>query len=59
MEWSIRLRDGIAPLEGRVEIFIEDSWKVVADNDWDLQDAHVVCRQLGFPTAKVGKVTMG
>ena len=58
MEWSIRLRDGIVPLEGKVEIFIEDSWQVVIDNDWDLVDAHVVCRQLGFSQAKVGKVIM-
>lgn len=51
MEGELRLRDGEAPRKGRLEIFHHDAWGTICDSTFDLDDANVVCRQLGFPGA--------
>ena len=45
---SFRLRDGSAVTEGRVEVSVDGKFGLICDDHWELEDAHVVCKQLGF-----------
>ncbi len=50
-ENSIRLINGANEKEGRIEICINGEYGTVCDDSFDVNDATVVCRQLGYPNS--------
>ncbi|KAJ8312357.1 hypothetical protein KUTeg_009730 [Tegillarca granosa] len=45
---NVRLVNGTASNKGRVEIFHNGQWGTICDDSWNNNDAHVVCKMLGY-----------
>ena len=51
LTFTVRLVDGSTSYQGRVELYYQGQWGSVCSSRFDLREANVVCRQLGYPSA--------
>ena len=47
-ECDVRLVGGETPDDGWVEMCLEEKWGSLCVSNWDIREARVICRQLGY-----------
>ncbi|XP_078362802.1 scavenger receptor cysteine-rich domain superfamily protein-like [Oculina patagonica] len=45
---TVRLVNGPSSREGLVQVYLNNTWGYVCDNNWSRQDADVVCKMMGY-----------
>ena len=48
LDGAVRLADKISPTNGRLEILKDGLWGTICSYHFDVDDANVACRQLGY-----------
>ena len=48
MDGQLLLFNGSNAMEGRVEICYNDTYGTICDDKWDILDARVACKKLGY-----------
>ena len=51
LQVPVRLNGANIEYGGRVEVFYREEWGKICRNKWNINDAKVICRQLGFSGA--------
>lgn len=59
LDGEVRLQDVNSQYMGRVEVYHNSEWRRVCEYNWDINDAHVVCRQLGYGFARNAYTSWG
>ena len=53
---DVRLAGSSDPLQGRVEVCVNETWGTICEDFWDTNDTSVVCRQLGFSAEGIAQL---
>ena len=53
---NVRLVDGTKQNMGKVEIYYKGQWGALCSDEWDINEAMVVCKSLGYAKAKKVKM---